>query len=77
MSRLETLVRQHPITIETSILSRRAGERVLASTPFTLHLEANAFSDEMHAEHTITPTEAITTVFHLIDAGQRDPTFWK
>jgi hypothetical protein len=74
MNRLEAVVEQQPITIETQRVRLREGERAIP-IPFTLFYQDRSLRETIHTEQTITPFQALTTLFHLIDAGRTDPSF--
>lgn len=74
MSRLKSMVEQQPITIETQRVRLPAGERAIP-IPFTLHFQDRSLQETIHTEQTITPLQALTTLFHLIDAARTDTSF--
>jgi hypothetical protein len=51
-----------------------AGERAIP-IPFTLHFQGRSLQETIHTEQTITPLQALTTLFHLVDAARTDPSF--
>lgn len=74
MSRFATAVQQQPITIETQIVRLPNGERAIP-IPFTLRFQGRSLQDTIHTEQTITPVQALTTLFILIDAARVDASF--
>jgi hypothetical protein len=74
MNRLETIIQQHPITIHTRRVWIPKGERAI-SVPFTLHFQGRSLQDKIHTEQTITPVQALTTLFRLADVARFDPQF--
>lgn len=73
MSRLQTVLRNHPLTIETPPIFQKS----TFLTPFTLHFQGRSLQDTMQSEQTITPIQAMTSLFVLIDAARTDPAFRK